>query len=55
MSSHARIEQLRFRTAPLDMTDEQFRLLGHDFVDQIADFLASVRASSEAGGIPGEG
>jgi glutamate/tyrosine decarboxylase-like PLP-dependent enzyme len=43
MSSQARIEQLRFRTAPLDMTDEQFRILGHELVDQIADFLSSVR------------
>src|SRR4051812_36074634 len=43
MSSRARIEQLRFRTAPLEMTDEQFRTLGHDLVDKIAAFLASVR------------
>src|SRR3954452_20234193 len=43
MSSRARIEQLRFRTAPLEMTDEQFRSLGHDLVDRIAGFLASVR------------
>src|SRR5689334_10638087 len=43
MSSRARIEQLRFRAAPLEMTDEQFRLLGHDLVDQIAGFLASIR------------
>src|ERR1700693_1301455 len=43
MSSPLRIEQLRFRTAPLDMTDEQFRSLGHDLVDRIAGFLASVR------------
>src|SRR5215469_2645936 len=43
MSSHPRIEQLRFRAAPLDMTAEQFRSLGHDLVDRIADFLASIR------------
>src|SRR5215510_7417591 len=43
MSSRARIEQLRFRTAPLDMTDEQFRSLGHDLVDRIAGFLSSIR------------
>src|SRR5262245_39194559 len=43
MSSRARIEQLRFRNAPLDMTDEQFCLLGHELVDQIAGFLASIR------------
>ena len=54
MSSRARIEQLRFRTAPLEMTDEQFRSLGHDLVDRIAGFLASLRdASSHAWGIPG--
>lgn len=38
-----RIEKLRTRAAPLDMTSDQFRSLGHDLVDQIADFLASVR------------
>jgi glutamate/tyrosine decarboxylase-like PLP-dependent enzyme len=43
MSSPVRIEQLRFRAAPLDMTDEQFRALGHELVDRIAGFLASVR------------
>src|SRR5204862_1974388 len=43
MSSRARIEQLRFRNAALEMTDEQFRSLGHDLVDQIAAFLASLR------------
>jgi aromatic-L-amino-acid/L-tryptophan decarboxylase len=43
MSSRARIEQLRFRTASLEMTDEQFRSLGHDLVDQIATFLISLR------------
>jgi len=42
MSCRARIEQLRFRAAPLDMTEEQFRLLGHDLVDRIAGFLASL-------------
>ena len=43
MSSHSRIDQLRFRKAPLEMTEEQFRSLGHDLVDQIASFLASMR------------
>src|SRR5262245_864485 len=43
MSSPTRIEQLRLRTAPLDMTDEPFRALGHDLVDRIAGFLASIR------------
>jgi aromatic-L-amino-acid/L-tryptophan decarboxylase len=42
MSSRARIEQLRFRAASLEMTDEQFRSLGHDLVDRIAGFLASL-------------
>src|SRR5215510_12402995 len=42
MPHRARIEQLRFRSAPLDMTEEQFRLLGHDVVDRIAGFLASI-------------
>jgi aromatic-L-amino-acid decarboxylase len=30
--------------APLEMTDAQFRELGHDLVDRIAGFLASIRA-----------
>ncbi|MBZ5577374.1 MAG: aspartate aminotransferase family protein [Acidobacteriia bacterium] len=36
-------EELRTRAAPLDMTGDQFRSLGHDLVDRIADFLASIR------------
>src|SRR5205814_2616948 len=36
-------ERLRTRAAPLDMTGDQFRSLGHDLVDRIADFLASIR------------
>jgi len=36
-------EKLRTRAAPLDMTGDQFRSLGHDLVDRIADFLASMR------------
>lgn len=43
MSSRARIEELRTRAAVLDMTGDQFRSLGHDLVDRIADFLASIR------------
>jgi aromatic-L-amino-acid/L-tryptophan decarboxylase len=43
MSSPPRIEQLRFRAAPLEITDERFRSLGHDLVDRIAGFLASMR------------
>src|SRR5215831_16361817 len=43
MSSPLRIEQLRCRTAPLEMTSEQFRSLGHDMVDRIAGLLASIR------------
>lgn len=38
-----RIEKLRTRAAPLDMNGDQFRSLGHDLVDRIADFLASLR------------
>ena len=38
-----RIEELRSRAAPLEMDGDQFRSLGHDLVDQIADFLASMR------------
>jgi aromatic-L-amino-acid decarboxylase len=37
------IEQLKFRSAPLEMTEEQFRSLGYDLVDRIAGFLASIR------------
>jgi aromatic-L-amino-acid/L-tryptophan decarboxylase len=43
MSSSLLIDQLRSRTAPLEMTEEQFRSLGHDLVDRIASFLASMR------------
>ncbi len=38
-----RIEELRTRAAALDMTSDQFRALGHDLVDRIAGFLASIR------------
>jgi glutamate/tyrosine decarboxylase-like PLP-dependent enzyme len=36
------IEKLRARAAPLDMTGDQFRSLGHDLVDRIADFMDSI-------------
>ena len=39
-----RIEKLRSRAAVLDMTGDQFRSLGHELVDRIADFLGSLRA-----------
>ena len=41
--SSVRIDQLRSRTTPLEMTEGQFRSLGHDLVDRIAGFLASLR------------
>jgi len=31
------------RHAPLDMTSDDFRALGHDLVDRIADFLGGIR------------
>ncbi|MES1262128.1 MAG: pyridoxal-dependent decarboxylase [Acidobacteriota bacterium] len=38
------IEKLRNRAAPLDLTGDQFRSLGHDLVERIADFLDSIRS-----------
>ena len=43
MTSPSRIEALSARAAALDMTSDEFRSLGHDLVNRIADFLASVR------------
>jgi len=43
MSSSHDIGQTKSRTAPLEMTEEQFRSLGHDLVDRIASFLGSLR------------
>jgi hypothetical protein len=43
-NSRTHIEKLRARAAPLDMTGCRFRALGHDLVDRIADFLASIRS-----------
>jgi aromatic-L-amino-acid decarboxylase len=37
-------EDLRVRSVPLEMTGDQFRSLGHELVDRIAEFLASMRA-----------
>ncbi len=37
------IDQLRSRTAPLEMSEEQFRSLGHDLIDRIAGLLSSMR------------
>jgi hypothetical protein len=43
MMPSARTDQLNCRTAPLEMTEDEFRSLGHDLVDRIASFLASIR------------
>ena len=45
MSSPRSIEEITTRAAPLDMASGQFRSLGHDLVDRIADFLSSIRTS----------
>jgi hypothetical protein len=37
------IEELTTRAAPLDLTSGQFRSLGQDLVDRIAEFLDSLR------------
>src|SRR5690242_2193941 len=34
--------EAKSRTSPLEMTEEQFRSLGHDLVDRIASFLGSL-------------
>ena len=36
------------RAAPVEMTEEQFRSLGHDLVDRIASFLGSLRERAVA-------
>src|SRR5512146_962288 len=36
-------EELSTRIAPLEMTSNEFRSLGHELVDRIADFLGSIR------------
>jgi len=43
MSFAERIEKLRSRVAPLGMTEENFRSIGHELVDRIAEFLSSIR------------
>jgi len=43
MSSFPDLLQFTSRAAPLEMTEEQFRALGHELVDRIAGFLASLR------------
>src|SRR5215469_10650666 len=43
MSFAERIEKLRSRVAPLVMTEENFRSIGHELVDRIAEFLSSIR------------
>lgn len=52
MSDSTRIEQLRLRKAALETTEQQFRELGHDLVDRIAAFLASLPTRPVT---PGEG
>jgi glutamate/tyrosine decarboxylase-like PLP-dependent enzyme len=42
MTAPVRIEELTTRTAALEMTSEQFRALGHDLVNRIADFLGTI-------------
>ena len=39
-----RIDELRSRTTPLEMTEDEFRSVGYDLVDRIAGFLGSLRA-----------
>jgi glutamate/tyrosine decarboxylase-like PLP-dependent enzyme len=36
-------EGLGVRTAPLEIPSDEFRSLGHELVDRVADFLASIR------------
>src|SRR5215472_13191822 len=42
MDVDEQIEALRLREAPLQMQSDEFRRLGHQLVEQIADFLASL-------------
>ncbi len=37
------VKDLTHRTAPLEMDPEKFRELGHNLINQLADFLASLR------------
>ena len=43
MSSSYDVGQIKSRTTPLEMTEDQFRSLGHDLVGRIAGFLGSLR------------
>jgi len=45
--SSIRIDQLRSRSAPIEMTEEQFRSLGYELIDRVASFLASIREREE--------
>ena len=42
MASSDRLDQLRNRSAPLDMSPEEFRQVGHQVVDRIAELLESL-------------
>jgi len=54
MSPSSNIRQLSSRLAPLEMTEEQFRSLGHDLVDRIAGFLAAIRRRAVTPGEPAD-
>ena len=43
-SENSTSEQTELENAPLDMTGEEFRRVGHKLVDQIAAFLDGVRS-----------
>ncbi|RPI21750.1 MAG: aspartate aminotransferase family protein [Acidobacteria bacterium] len=45
-------DSLRNRRAPLDLPPDQFRAFGHQLVDQIADFLASLPSRKVTPGEP---
>jgi aromatic-L-amino-acid decarboxylase len=40
---NTRIEQLRSRVAPLEMSEDQFRALGYELVDRVAGLLGTLR------------
>lgn len=44
MDANEKIEALRLREAPLQIRPDEFRRLGHQLVERIADFLASLPA-----------
>jgi hypothetical protein len=43
---------LRERTAAVDLSPDEFRMLGHQMVDRIADFLTNLRDRRVTGGAP---